>query len=62
MHEIECRVDPFKRHRVGDQIVDVDLAVHVPIDDLGHVGAAACAAKARAAPYPPGHELKKVVS
>ena len=26
---------------MGDQIVDVDFALHVPVDDFRHVGAAA---------------------
>src|SRR6185312_4057423 len=34
-------------------------AVHVPVDDLGHVGAAARAAERRALPYPPGDELER---
>src|SRR6185437_4572415 len=58
MHEIECIVDLFERHHVGDEIVDVDFLVHVPVDDLGNVGAAACAAERGALPHPAGHELE----
>ena len=42
-----------------DQIVDVDLAVHVPVDDLRHVGAAARAAERRALPHAAGDELER---
>jgi hypothetical protein len=41
MHQIESLVDVGERHHVGDHRVDLDLAVHVPVDDFGHIGAAA---------------------
>src|SRR5690606_12996563 len=41
MHEIEALVDVFERHGVRNEVVDVDLAVHVPVDDLRHIGAPA---------------------
>ena len=50
VHQVEGIVDLLERHRVGDQIVDVDLALHVPVDDLRHVGAPARAAERRALP------------
>ena len=53
VHQVERVVDLLERHGVGDQIVDVDLAVHVPVDDLGHVGAATRAAE-RACRATPG--------
>src|SRR6202011_1060387 len=59
MHEVEPFVDPIERQHVGDQIVDIDLAVHVPVDDLRHVGAAARAAEGRALPYPAGYQLER---
>jgi hypothetical protein len=37
-HQIESIVDLFERHHMGDQIIDIDLLVHVPVDDLGHIG------------------------
>ena len=43
---------------MGDQIVDVDLAFHVPIDDLRHVGAASCPAKGCPAPNSAGDQLE----
>src|SRR5256885_9847447 len=42
-----------------DQLVDVDLPVHVPVDDPGHVGAAAGAADRRTLPHPPGDQLER---
>ena len=49
----------LERHHVRDQLVDVDLAVHVPVDDLRHVGAAARAAEGRALPHAAGDELER---
>src|SRR5437899_1095467 len=48
LHEVEALVDVFQRHRVGDEVVDVDLVFHVPVDDLRDVGAPACTAECRA--------------
>src|SRR5271168_1899187 len=58
MHEIERIVDLGERHGVRDQTVDVDLALHVPVDDLGYVGASARAAEGRAFPNAPRYELE----
>jgi hypothetical protein len=44
---------------VGDEIVDVDLAFHVPVDDARHVGAAARTAERGALPDAPGHQLER---
>ena len=45
MHQIEGVVDFLKRHGVGDQIINIDLPFHVPINDFRHIGAPARAAK-----------------
>src|SRR3546814_14714198 len=52
-----CSSD-LQRHGVGYQVVDVDLAVHVPVDDLRHVGAPLRAAEGGALPDPAGDELE----
>src|SRR3546814_4469896 len=44
---------------MGDHRVDLDLAVHVPVDDLGYVGAALRPAESRAAPVAPGDKLER---
>src|SRR5690349_10888778 len=59
VHEVERLVDVVQRHRVRDQVVDVDLALHVPVDDLRHVRAAARAAECSALPHPPGDQLER---
>src|SRR4051812_30079416 len=59
MHEIERAIDVLQRKFVRDQTVDVDLAVHVPVNDLRNVGAAARAAECGAFPYAPGDKLKR---
>jgi hypothetical protein len=43
---------------VRDHRIDLDLALHVPVDDFRHVGAAARAAEGRALPDAPGHQLE----
>src|SRR5476651_1313271 len=58
-HQIEALVDALQRQNVGDEIVDVDLLLHVPVDDPRHVGAAARAAEGRALPDAAGDELER---
>jgi hypothetical protein len=50
MHQLESLVNLRERHGVPDHRIDLDLAFHVPVDDLGDVGAAARAAEGRALP------------
>ena len=59
LHQREAFIDVLELELVGDQVVDVELAVHVPIDDPGHIGAAARAAEGRAFPLAPGDQLKR---
>src|SRR6187402_1424618 len=58
LHQVEAFVDLLEGQNMGDEIVDIDLAVHVPVDDARHVGAAAGAPEGRAQPLPPGDELE----
>src|SRR5207302_7217731 len=44
---------------VRDQIVDIDLFLHVPIDDLRHIGPPPRATKGGALPDAAGHQLKR---
>src|SRR3546814_1066117 len=41
-----------------DQVIDVDLAVHIPVDDFWHIGTAARAAKGRTFPFAAGDQLE----
>src|SRR5215210_1443070 len=59
MHQVEAGVDLLQRHCVGDQIVYVDLTFHVPVHDLGHVGASPRAAEGAAFPHPACHKLER---
>ena len=59
VHEVEALVDVLELEGVGDHRVDLDLAVHVLVDDLGNIGAAACAAKGGAHPRTPGDQLER---
>src|SRR6266404_5599859 len=44
---------------MGDHRIDLDLALHIPFDDLGHVGAPARAAERGAFPHSSRHQLKR---
>src|SRR3954471_6296129 len=59
MHEIEPLVDALERQLVGDEVVDVDLTLHVPVHDLRHVGAAPRASEGRPFPNAAGDELER---
>ena len=50
MHQLETLIDLVQRKFVGDHRIDLDLAVHIPINNLGHIGATLRAAKRRTAP------------
>src|SRR5262245_60201990 len=43
---------------MGDHRIDLNLSVHVPVDDLRYIGAAARAAECGALPDPAGHQLE----
>src|SRR5579863_10555674 len=58
MHQIESLVDFLEGQDMGDEVVDVDLLLHVPIDDPGQVAASAGAAERRALPHPAGDQLE----
>src|SRR5215469_13896453 len=58
MHQVEALVDPVQRKDVSDQIVDVDLARHVPIHDLRHIGTSPCTPECGSLPHASGHELE----
>src|SRR6266850_6222269 len=58
MHQVEALVDVFELELVGDEVVDVDFLFHVPVHDLRHVGAAACAAEGRPLPDTASHQLE----
>src|SRR6478736_8216790 len=59
LHQFERVVDFAQRHHMRDHRVDLDLALHVPVDDFRHVTAPARAAKGGALPHPPGDELER---
>src|SRR5215212_2517379 len=59
MHQVEAGIDLLQWHRVGYQVVYVDLALHVPVHDLWHVRPAPGAAEGATLPDPPRDELKR---
>src|ERR1700689_5112330 len=58
MHQVESLVDAMQWQGMGDQWIDRDLALHVPIHDLGYLGPATHSAKGGALPDPAGNELE----
>src|SRR4051794_34491040 len=59
MHEVEPAVDLLQLEDVCDHRIDLDLSVHVPVDDFRHIRATARAAERRALPDATGHELER---
>src|SRR6266571_6394420 len=59
VHQVESLVDLREPHGVGDHRVDLDFAVHVPVDDFRHVGATARASEGGALPDAPGDQLER---
>ena len=59
MHKIECLVDVFQWHGMGNQIVNIDFLVHVPVDDFRHISTTACPTKGRAFPGASGYQLER---
>src|ERR1700689_2703395 len=62
VHQIEALVDLLQFEKVGNHRIDLDLAVHVPVDDFRHVGPAARAAERGALPDPAGDQLERPCS
>src|SRR5258708_2346625 len=58
VHEVERVVDLLDRHHVRDEVVDVDLLIHVPVNDLRRVGTAAGASERTPLPHTTGDELE----
>ena len=44
---------------MGNQIIDVDFALHIPVDNFGNVGAPLGPAERGSAPHPAGHQLER---
>src|SRR5262249_883546 len=58
VHQIEALVDVLQLENMGDHRIDLNLSVHVPVDDLRYIGAAARAAECGALPDSAGHQLE----
>src|SRR5689334_5021629 len=59
MHQVEALVDVLQLEDVSDHRVDLNLLVHVPIDDFRHVGAPSGAAEGGALPDAAGDKLER---
>src|SRR5699024_4392912 len=58
VHHVKAFVDLFQRKGVRNEVIDVDLAFHVPVHNGGYIGTAPGAPKGRAFPFAPRDELE----
>jgi hypothetical protein len=58
VHVVEGLVDAAERLAVGDELVDLQLAGHVVVDEVGELRAALDAAESAALPHAAGDELE----
>jgi hypothetical protein len=58
VHVVEGLVDAAEWLAVGDEFVDLQLAGHVVVDEVGELSAAFDAAESAALPYAAGDELE----
>lgn len=59
MHSVERLVDVIKVHGVGNELVDLEPAFHVFLDQAWHFGSALDATEGRAAPDTAGDQLER---
>ena len=45
MHQLKGAINITQGHGVRDQVIDIDLLIHIPVDDLRHIGATSGTAK-----------------
>jgi len=58
MHQLKTAVDIGQREFMRDEIIDIDFAVHIPVDNFRHIATALGAAESGALPDTPGNQLK----
>jgi hypothetical protein len=58
LHILEGGVDLVEGLSVGDELVDLELAVHVVVDKVGKLGAALDTTEGTSLPYTTGDELE----
>lgn len=58
VHVVESAVDAAEGLAVGDELVDLERAVHVVVDEVGELSAALDAAEGAALPHAAGDELE----
>ena len=58
VHQFERLINVFKPHGVGDEIVEFELALQIPLDNSRKLGAAFDAAERGAFPDSTGHQLE----
>src|SRR5262249_34258855 len=59
VHQVEAFVDILQFEDMGDHWIDLNLSIHVPVDDLRHIGATTRAAERGAFPDAAGHQLER---
>lgn len=59
LHVTKGLVDVFERLSVGDELVHLELACHVVVDEIGKLSTALDATKGATLPHTPGDELER---
>src|SRR5690606_7727138 len=59
VHQVECLVDVFQTHGVGDEGIQLELALEVVLDVAGQLGAAFDATEGGTTPDPTGDQLER---
>ena len=58
VHEIKRFIDIFQWHRMSNKVINLYLALHIPVNDFWNIGATACTTESGAAPRASGHQLE----
>lgn len=58
VHEVKRVVDIIQRHGVRNQVINIDFALHVPIDYLRNIGSSFSSPKRRTSPHSTGDQLE----
>jgi len=59
MHQLKPAVDVGQRAFVRNEVINIDFAVHIPVDNFWHIATALGAAESRILSDTPGHPLKR---
>src|SRR5690606_24797282 len=59
LHQVEAFVDALQWQGMRNQVINIELAFHIPVDNFWYVGTTACTTESRAFPFASGHQLER---